>query len=100
MNLAKYNSLPADLKKVLDELGGAWGAEFAGAAWDKGEEPGIEAAKKAGNTIYKLTDAQLAPWRERAKPVVEEWLKSAEAKGLPARQALEDLRALIQQYDP
>jgi TRAP-type transport system periplasmic protein len=100
MNLAKYNSLPAELKKVLDELGGAWGAEFAGAAWDKGEQPGIDAANKAGNRIYKLTDEQLAPWKEKAKQVADDWIKATEAKGLPARQALEDLRALIRQYDP
>lgn len=100
MNLAKYNSLPHDLKKVLDEFGGAWGAEFAGAAWDKGELSGIDAANKAGGQFYKLTDEQLQPWREKAAPVVEEWLKAAEAKGLPAKQALGDLRAFIKQYDP
>ena len=41
MNQKKYDSLPADLKQVIDNLSGAWGAEFAGAAWDKGEEDGI-----------------------------------------------------------
>ena len=56
MNLAKWNSLPDDLKKVLDDLGGTWAAEFAGAAWDKAEEPGIEADKKLGNKF------PLSPW--------------------------------------
>lgn len=100
MNLAKYNSLPDDLKKVIDELGGAWGAEFAGSAWDKGEEPGIAAASQPGHTIYELTGEQRAAWLDKARVVEENWIKAAEAKGLPAQQILDDLRASLQRFDP
>jgi TRAP-type C4-dicarboxylate transport system substrate-binding protein len=100
MNLAKYNALPADLKKVLDDLGGNWAAEFAGAAWDKAEEPGIEAAKKLGNKFYTLTPEQRAAWREKAKPVAQAWVASMEAKGLPGKQALSDLTELLKRHDP
>ncbi|MBI3372985.1 MAG: TRAP transporter substrate-binding protein [Betaproteobacteria bacterium] len=99
MSLAKYNSLPAELKKVLDESTGARGSEFAGAAWDKGEEPGIEAARKAGNQFYKLTPEQRNAWIEKSKGVEIEWLRSMEAKGLPGKQALADLRGFLKRYD-
>jgi TRAP-type transport system periplasmic protein len=100
MNLAKYNSLPPDLKAVIDELSGAWGAEFAGTAWDKAEEDGLAAIRAAGVQEHKLSDAQRALWREKTKVVEEEWVRTMEAKGLPAKQALADLRDLLKRYDP
>jgi TRAP-type C4-dicarboxylate transport system substrate-binding protein len=100
MNLDKYNSLPPDLKKVIDELSGVWGAEYAGAIWDKGEEEGIDAIAKAGVQLHKLSDAQRSAWTEKTKSVEVEWVTSMEAKGLPAKQALADLKDLLKKYDP
>ena len=100
MNQKKYDSLPPDLRKVLDDLSGNWGAKFTGAVWDKNELEGIAAAKKAGATIYKVPDEERQRWAVRLKPVEEEWLKSMEAKGLPGRQLLGDLREAIKKYDP
>jgi TRAP-type C4-dicarboxylate transport system substrate-binding protein len=74
MNLDKYNSLSSELRKVLDELSGVWGAEFAGAAWDQAEEEGLAAIQKEGVKQHRLTDAQRAPWREKTKVVEEEWV--------------------------
>ena len=83
MNLDKYNALPADLRAVIDELSGNWGAEFAGAAWDRAEEEGLEAIRKAGVQLHKIRKgiglhggprprasrrSGCAPWRPRACP--------------------------------
>jgi TRAP-type transport system periplasmic protein len=100
MNQKKYDSLPADLRKVIDDLSGAWGAEFNGRVWDQNELVGIEAIKKAGGTIYTLPAEERQRWAARLKPVEDEWLKANEAKGLPARQVLSDLREAIKKYDP
>ena len=100
MNQKKYDSLPPDLRKVIDDVSGAFGAGFTGAAWDKNEEEGIAAVKKAGATIYALTAEERQRWAAKLKPVEDEWLTSMQAKGLPARQALEDLRAALKKYDP
>jgi len=100
MNLKKYESLSPDLKKVIDDLSGVWGAEFTGAAWDKGEEEGIAAAKQAGATTYTLPPAELQRWSQKVKPAEDEWIASMEAKRLPGRQLLVDLRELIAKFDP
>ncbi len=100
MNLAKYNSLPADLRAVLDELSGNWGAEFAGTAWDNAEVEGLETIRKAGVQLHKLSEADRAAWKEKTKGVEEEWARTMEAKGLPAKRALADLRELLKKYDP
>jgi TRAP-type C4-dicarboxylate transport system substrate-binding protein len=100
MNQKKYDSLPPDLRKVIDDLSGAWGAEFNGKVWDQNEFVGIEAIKKAGGTIYTLPAEERQRWANKLKPVEDEWLKSMEAKGLPGRQLLSDLREAIKRYDP
>ena len=100
MNQKKYDSLPPDLRKVIDDLSGPWGAEFNGKVWDQNEFVGIEAIKKAGGTIYPLPAEERQRWAAKLKPLEEEWIKSNEAKGLPARQLLSDLREAIKKYDP
>jgi TRAP-type C4-dicarboxylate transport system substrate-binding protein len=100
MNQKRYDSLPPDLRKVIDDLAGAWGAEFTGRVWDQNENVGIEAIKKAGATIYQVPAEERQRWAARLKPVEDEWVKGMEAKGLPGRQFLADLREAIKKYDP
>jgi TRAP-type C4-dicarboxylate transport system substrate-binding protein len=100
MNQRKYDRLPPDLRKVIDDLSGAWGAEFTGAAWDKGEEDGLAAARQAGATIHALPPGERRRWIEKARSVEDGWVASMEARGLPGRRVLGDLRALVQRFDP
>ena len=100
MNQKKYDSLPPDLRKVIDDLSGNWGAEFNGKVWDQNELVGIEAIKKAGGTIYTLPPEERQRWAAKLKPMEEDWVKSMDAKGLPGRQLLGDLREAIKRYDP
>jgi TRAP-type C4-dicarboxylate transport system substrate-binding protein len=100
MNQRRYESLPPDLRKVIDDLSGAWAAEFTGGAWDKNDEDGIEAAKKVGAAIYTLPAEERQRWIARVKPLEDEWVSGVEAKGFPGRQVLNDLRELVRRYDP
>jgi TRAP-type C4-dicarboxylate transport system substrate-binding protein len=100
MNQRTYDNLPPDLRQVIDDLSGAWGAEFNGAVWDRNEEDGIAAAREAGATIYTVPSEERQRWATRLKPVEEGWVKSMEGKGLPGQQLLSDLRAAIMRYDP
>jgi TRAP-type C4-dicarboxylate transport system substrate-binding protein len=100
MNLKKYEGLPPDLRKVIDDHSGAWGAEFNGKVWDQNENVGIEAIRKAGATIYKVPPEERARWAAKLRPMEDDWIKSMEAKGLPGRQLLNDLREAIKKYDP
>jgi TRAP-type C4-dicarboxylate transport system substrate-binding protein len=100
MNQKKYDSLPADLRKIIDDHSGAWGAELTGTVWDKNELVGIEAVKKAGGTIYTVPQEERQRWAARLTSLEEDWIKTTEAKGLPGRQLLQDLREAIKRYDP
>ena len=52
MNQAKYDSLPADLKKVIDNNSGAALSQNIGKIWDGSQAAGRKAAQDRGNTFY------------------------------------------------
>lgn len=95
MNKAKFESLPPDLQKIMDEMGGAWGSEFNTACFDESNAPGIENFKKLNKEVYELSAEELARWREAAKPVWDMWVETNKDK-IDAKKALEQYAELIQ----
>jgi TRAP-type C4-dicarboxylate transport system substrate-binding protein len=82
MNERKYNSLPADVRKVIDEISGDTLVNKFGDWWNKWDQPGIDAITKKGNPVTKLTDEQREAWRVRLAPMIEKYLASIEAQGV------------------
>jgi TRAP-type transport system periplasmic protein len=95
MNPAKYDSLPSDLKAVIDANSGANVARQIGKVMDDGDQPALDIARRRGNDILTLDAAETARWRERAAVVETEWLAEAKGKGLDADKLLADAKALI-----
>ncbi|HSG05365.1 MAG TPA: TRAP transporter substrate-binding protein, partial [Nitrospiria bacterium] len=58
MNKRKYESLPADLKRVIDNNSGRDTAAWVGRVMDEGDQPGFAAAKARGNTFVTLDQAE------------------------------------------
>ena len=54
MNQAKYDSLPPDLKKVIDANSGAALSKAIGAQWDASAPPARKFAADHGNTFYVI----------------------------------------------
>jgi TRAP-type C4-dicarboxylate transport system substrate-binding protein len=98
MNKAKYDSLPPDLKKVLDNNSGLATSKWAGKVMDDGDVPGYEAAKKRGNAIVVLDAAETARWKKAAEPVYSAWIAEMKAKGIDGQALINDARALIAKY--
>ncbi|MCL4712268.1 MAG: TRAP transporter substrate-binding protein [Pseudorhodoplanes sp.] len=98
MNKAKYDSLPADLKKVLDANSGQSFAAAAGKMWDDAGAVVEDMVKKRGNTITVLARDEAARWDKATQPVVEAWLKQAKDKGLNGEKLVADAKALLAKY--
>jgi len=98
MNKAKYDSLPADLKKVIDDNSGPETSRWAGKAMDDGDAPGLEAAKRRGNTIIALDAAEMARWRKAAEPVIDGWVAEMKSKNIDAQALISDARAAIAKH--
>ena len=92
MNKAKYDALPDDLKKVIDDNSGAALAEMAGKAFDDAEVAERQKAVDAGHTITVIPEDQLAPWKEASQPVIDAWVKSMGDNG---QAMLDDAKAML-----
>jgi TRAP-type C4-dicarboxylate transport system substrate-binding protein len=96
MNKAKYESLPAELKKVIDansgiELSAQIGRIFADA----------EVANRKripADTINVIPDEVVAQWQAASQPVVDAWIKEISARGGDGRALLESARRLLARY--
>lgn len=92
MNMDKWNSLPKDVQDVMDGLGTeqAW---WTGNYMDKHVDESVEWSKKNHNIeVTKLTTREMTRWNRLMKPLIDKWITDANAKGLPARTILKDMR--------
>jgi TRAP-type C4-dicarboxylate transport system substrate-binding protein len=96
MNQAKYDALPADIKKAVDELSGETAARMFGQAWDKVDRRGLAFMQAAGVQISKADAAFVKVVTDKVAPLIDTWAKAAEAKGMKdPKKALADFRADI-----
>jgi TRAP-type C4-dicarboxylate transport system substrate-binding protein len=98
MNKARYESLPADLKAVLDANSGLVASKWVGRVMDEGDAPGIKVAKESGNKMILLGETEVERWKTAAEPVVDAWIEEMNAKGYDGAAMVADAKALIAEY--
>lgn len=98
MNQAKYDSMPDDLKKVIDDNSGLELSAFAGKTQADADGPARAKAVDMGNNIITLSDEEVAKWREAAQPVYDEWLADMESRGIDGQALLEQAQSLIAEH--
>ena len=82
MNEDKWNKLSKQDQDAILSVSGEALARLAGKAWDAADKVGQETLKAAGATISEASPAFVAEVRTRTEPLVQEWIKSANAKGV------------------
>jgi len=96
MNQAKYDALPADVKKIVDEMSGEFAARMLGRGWDKVDRRGMAFMQAAGVSFTKADAAFVNAVKARTGGLEDTWVKAAEAKGLKdAKKVLADYRGEI-----
>lgn len=98
MNKDKYNSLPADLKKVIDNNSGMSWSKAMGKVWTDAEIPGRNMAQKRGNTLVTMPEADVAKMRDAAIGVHAAWVDEMNSKGLDGQALLDSANALANKY--
>ncbi|MFV0680841.1 TRAP transporter substrate-binding protein [Ottowia sp.] len=99
MNKARYDKLPADLKRVIDANSGAATAAMFGRAMDEGDKVGLAAAQKAGNNIITLDAAETGRWQRAASGVRAAWYNEVKAKGIDGEKVAAAAEALVNKYN-
>jgi TRAP-type transport system periplasmic protein len=96
MNQAKYDSLPADVKKVVDEMSGEVAARLFGKMWDRVDERGTGVMKAAGVQLVRADAALVKAVEDKVAPVIDAWAAKAVEKGVKdPKKLLADYRAEI-----
>jgi TRAP-type C4-dicarboxylate transport system substrate-binding protein len=98
MNKARYDSLPDDLKAVIDANSGLALAKRIGAVWDAAEAPGRAKAEDLGDAFHAIEGAELERWKKATKPVVDGWIAAMNAAGKDGPALLGAARALVAKY--
>ena len=98
MNKDRYESLPDDLKKVIDDNSGLEFSVFAGGQMQEDDGPARQLAVDRGNNIVTLTVEEAQPWREVAAPIYDEWVAEMQDKGIDGQALIDEARMLIDKY--
>jgi TRAP-type C4-dicarboxylate transport system substrate-binding protein len=98
MNQARWNSLPADVKKAFNENSGAAWVREVGHIWRDDDEEALKVIEKAGDTHIVLTPAELAAFKMKLEPVVKRWEDEVKSKGIDGAMLVKVARREIAKY--
>ena len=100
INAAKYDSLPTDIKKIIDGFSTEQAAiEFA-QAWTATDKLGRDGAITKGASIVTMTDEERAAARSRFQHLTDARLRELDGKGLPATAVFEKLTDALAAPNP
>ncbi len=94
MNKQRYQTLPADVRAVIDANSGAPLVEAFGRVWDDVAASTKTLIHSEGGSIQAQTPADYDAMRAATRLVEEEWLKDAAGRGLDGAALVADARAL------
>jgi len=98
MNKARYDALPEDLRRVIDDNSGTALAKQIGRLWDAAEKPGRDAAVAQGASFYTIEGAELARWQAATAGVTQAWITERNAAGQNGQALVDEATALIAKY--
>ncbi len=96
MNKDAYESLPDDLKAVIDANTGIEASAMAGRAMDIGDDQGLAATQATeGSKIVTMAEGEVAKLRAIGEELTQAWIKDMNAKGLDGAAMVADARAMV-----
>lgn len=98
MNKARYESLPDEVRKAIDDNSGLEFSAFAGKSQAGADGPARELAVKAGNNITTIDAEESEKWKAAAQPVYERWAADLDSKGLDGKRLIAEAEELIRKH--
>ncbi len=87
MNKKRWDALPKDVQETIEKINKEW-IEKSGQTWVEIDKSGREYGLSKGVTFIPLSKEEEDRWVKAVQPVLEDYVKAMEAKGLPGREAL------------
>ena len=99
MNKDKWNAMPPDVKKVMEDLRHEQ-AEWTGKYVDDHVKESLAWSKqKYNHQLIQFSDADKAEIAKLTKPLIDDYIKKVNAMGLPGDQIIKDVFALKAKYE-
>jgi TRAP-type C4-dicarboxylate transport system substrate-binding protein len=99
MNKDKWNSLPADVKKVIDDMRKEW-ALWTGNYVDNHVLESLKWSKeKYKLQIFELPASEKAEVPKLIKPLIDSYIERVTKAGLPGSQIIKDVYTLKEKYE-
>jgi TRAP-type C4-dicarboxylate transport system substrate-binding protein len=98
MNKAKYEGLPDDLKKVIDQNSGAALSRDLGRKWDEWDQIGRAAVLKRNTPIHVIDGADLAAWKKATEPIYAKWIEERDKAGDKGADLVKAAQSLVAKY--
>jgi TRAP-type transport system periplasmic protein len=98
MNKQRYDSLPGDLKAIVDANSGIVPAAQAGAIWDDQASVVTDLVQKRRNTVVEMSDDSVKSWQKLVEPIQAGWVKQVTDRGHNGVKLLESARELVAKY--
>lgn len=99
MNQEKWNTLPADVKKVIDDLAREQ-ADWTGKYVDNHVKEALKWSKeKYNHQLFNFSAADKAEIAKLVKPMIDDYVKKVTAQGLPGEQIVKDVYSLKAKYE-
>jgi TRAP-type C4-dicarboxylate transport system substrate-binding protein len=97
MNLKKWNALPKDIQDIFESVSAQW-IDVHGQKWDTLDLEGRQYTLSLGNKVIPLSNEEDARWKKAVSPIIQDYIKTTDAKGLPGQQAVKEVESLIRKY--
>ncbi len=98
MNKTSYETLPTELKKIIDDNSGQLAASLAGTMWDLKAKAVADAVSQRGDVIATLEPQAVAHWRKATEPVIDAWRTQMKAHKIDGEKLLASARSLLEKY--
>jgi TRAP-type C4-dicarboxylate transport system substrate-binding protein len=98
MNKKKYESLPDDLRKVIDSNSGPALSKQFGADFDFGDQYGRGLVEKAGRTFTTIPTKEVERWQAACAPLVGKWIAELNKRNLDGKKLVDAANALVDKY--
>ncbi|NVK44904.1 MAG: TRAP transporter substrate-binding protein [Rhodobacteraceae bacterium] len=96
MNKAKHDSLPDDLKEVIDRNSGLMASRWSGIAYDMGDDDGVKVIEASDNAVNVLSEEETAKITALGDEVVADWIAEMDKKGFDGEKLVADVKAAME----
>lgn len=99
MNKDTYDSLPEDLKQVIDDNSGIEWAVTAGRGYDDADALSLEDIEASDAVVTQLSPEERAQWQSVADGVVQSYVTQLDNQGLPGSETLASVRGYVEECE-